>query len=76
MSGHDGSVLCVVYHEEMDLLVTGSEDLTIRIWELGVPKIKSAAEKGAEEDTSVDATVLVGHTARVTALACCSDQVR
>jgi len=75
LAGHEGSVLCIVYSEEMDLLVTGSEDLTIRIWELGVPKIKSAAEKGAEEDSSVDSCVLVGHTARITALACCSDQV-
>mmetsp|Transcript_348 Transcript_348/g.594 ORF Transcript_348/g.594 Transcript_348/m.594 type:complete len:555 (+) Transcript_348:210-1874(+) len=73
LAGHEGAVQCLVYSEEMDLLVSGSEDLTIRIWELGGPQVRPGAEK--EEDETVDSNVLVGHEGRITGLACCSDQV-
>ncbi|KAK3240375.1 hypothetical protein CYMTET_49778 [Cymbomonas tetramitiformis] len=67
LPGHEGSVLCVVYSEEMDLLISGSEDLTIRIWNLG--------GKVDLENENAELNVLLGHEGRITGLVCCSDQV-
>jgi len=70
-SGHEGTIQCIVYSEEMDILITGSEDLTIRIWSFGTSQVRQ--EK--DENESVDLNILVGHEGRITGLACCSDQV-
>ena len=56
------------------VFVSGSEDLTIRIWELGTPAMRMMEETDGEDKGLTN--VLEGHEGRVTGLACCSDQVR
>lgn len=74
MEGHEGSVLCCTYSEDLDVIISGSEDLTIRIWELGTPAMRLM--EGNDSDEKDNTNVLEGHEGRVTGLACCSDQVR
>ena len=33
-AGHEDSILCLVYSSETDMLISGSEDNTIRLWPL------------------------------------------
>mmetsp|Transcript_22487 Transcript_22487/g.73031 ORF Transcript_22487/g.73031 Transcript_22487/m.73031 type:complete len:760 (+) Transcript_22487:29-2308(+) len=65
-AGHEGSILCIVYSDELDMLITGSEDQTIRLWPLGV--VETEPEEG-------DLSILCGHEGRVTGLACCGEHV-
>jgi WD40 repeat protein len=74
LEGHEGSVLCCTYSEDLDVLISGSDDLTIRIWDLGTPAMRLLEGKDGEEKEN--SNVLEGHEARITGLACCSDQVR
>lgn len=34
LRGHEGPILCIAYDSDADLLITGSEDKTVRLWQL------------------------------------------
>jgi len=67
MCGHAGSILCISYSAENDMLITGSEDCSIRLW----PLSQVHENEGEDEHRNI----LTGHEGRVTGLACCSDSV-
>lgn len=68
LSGHEASIMCITYSDELDMLVTGSEDTTIRLW----PLAQQVVEPDTDEE---DLLVLAGHEGRVTGLACCGEHV-
>ena len=61
--GHSATILCAVFSDEHSLLVTGSEDTTIRVWQY------ATGRKRLDID-SVGLYELTGHEERVTGLTC------
>ncbi|GBG74555.1 hypothetical protein CBR_g18966 [Chara braunii] len=70
ISGHDGSILSIDYCEDLDLLITGSEDRTIRIWNLDGKRFLPSGDGNPFEGN-----VLTGHADRVVGVVCCKEQV-
>mmetsp|Transcript_26880 Transcript_26880/g.86343 ORF Transcript_26880/g.86343 Transcript_26880/m.86343 type:complete len:403 (-) Transcript_26880:37-1245(-) len=70
MAGHEGNILCMVFSPELDMLITGGEDKTIRLWHLDGRLGAAALGDEAEEP---EQNILFGHEGRVTGLACCSE---
>ena len=62
--GHKGAVLCAVFSEDGEMLITGSQDCTIRVW-----NFEDAAEMEAKESADRLKFVFTEHTDRVSALA-------
>lgn len=80
LSGHSGGILAICHCVSLDILLTGAEDATIRVWYLdgradaaGYAEMDAKAGGGDRENEVPD--VLCGHEGRVTALACCADAV-
>jgi len=63
LTGHEGSILCIIYSTEFDMLITGSEDTTIRLWPLGASLDIDASAGDGELPN-----MLLGHDLRVTGI--------
>jgi WD40 repeat protein len=61
--GHSATILCAVFSDEHSLLVTGSEDMSIRVWQY-------ATEKKRLDLDTVELFELTEHEERVTGLTC------
>ena len=79
MHGHHGPVLCIVHCADLDILITGSEDATIRVWHVHdhstTASASSQAEMGVDQEKLHEYNVLKGHESRVSAICVCRDQV-
>ena len=58
LEGHDKWVLCVSFRKDGKLVVSGSSDKTIRVWDLRTGKCVVGPIKGHDDDVS---TVVFSH---------------
>ncbi|KAH7307323.1 hypothetical protein KP509_22G054200 [Ceratopteris richardii] len=68
------SILCMLHHQKLDVVITGSDDCKVRVWNLDshpcIPRWKRSANA-----VSRGPDVLRGHTGKVMALAVCYDNI-
>ncbi|KAI5063504.1 hypothetical protein GOP47_0022051 [Adiantum capillus-veneris] len=68
------SILCMLHYQKLDVVITGSDDCKVRVWNLdghpSVPRWKKAAHA-----VSRGPDILRGHTGKIMALAVCKDDI-